>query len=113
MQWFAGTEGLGMRPNRLFDAACEELVRVTEMPELAARGTWRLALRDAGLDPATVSARELAVVAEALMPGHLESRGVSAPSLAAAVEARLADLPIETRSETPDQIFRRLAGGTT
>jgi hypothetical protein len=97
----------------LFDLAAERLEHHTDFDRLGARGTLRIALKAAGLEPKNLTGAELRVVFEKLMPGELGSRAVSdVPGVCAAV---LADLetagPVagDARAISPDEIFRRLA----
>ena len=61
----------------LFDFAAERLEHHTGFSRIESRGTLRLALKSAGLEPKSLSLDELCVVFEKLMPGELETRGVS------------------------------------
>jgi hypothetical protein len=99
----------------LFDLAAERLEHHTSFSRLEARGTLRLALKTAGLDAKSVTAGQLRVVFEKLIPGELEKRDVSnAAEACGAVIDDLANSPAPTE-ETPatdlDAIFRRLANG--
>jgi len=98
----------------LFDIAAEKLGESSEMDRLAARGTLRLALKQAGLDVQTLTVPQLRAVFEKLMPKELEARGV--PDAAATCKAVMnhiastastADLQA---SSSPDEIFKRLGG---
>lgn len=60
----------------VFDYTAERLEHGTSLDKLAARGTVRLALKAAGLDPATVDSRQMLVVLKSVMPGELQRRGV-------------------------------------
>ncbi len=99
----------------LFDFAAERLEHHTGFSQLEARGTLRIALKVAGLDPSAFTAGQLCVVFEKVMPGELDSRGVSeVPDVCAAVLADLesAGGAAEDASATsPEEVFRRLAGG--
>jgi hypothetical protein len=57
-----------------FEAICAELGRAKGMDRWTARGMLQLALMDAGLDKATVSATQLGVVIERLLPRQLQSQ---------------------------------------
>ena len=98
----------------LFDFAAERLEQHTSFNRLEARGTLRIALKSAGLDPTSLTVDQLAVVFEKLMPGELEQRGVShAASVCGAVIEDLANSPTPTdaaASDDVDGIFRRLGG---
>jgi len=98
----------------LFDIAAERLESSTGLDRLAARGTLRIALKEAGLDPQSLTIPQLRAVFEKLMPKELEARGVAdavAASKAAidgiASDANEADLAAAT---SPDEIFKRLGG---
>jgi hypothetical protein len=98
----------------LFDIAAERLEESTDMDRLAARGTLRLALKEAGLDAQNLSVAQLRAVFEKLMPKELEARGVAdAAATCSAVmndvasAASTADLGA---SDSPDEIFKRLGG---
>jgi hypothetical protein len=98
----------------LFDFAAQCLEQQTSFSRLEARGTLRIALKSAGLDPKTLSVDQLRVVFEKLMPGELEHRGVSdAASVCGAVIGDLANSPSSAdgaASDNVDGIFRRLGG---
>ncbi len=98
----------------LFDIAAERLEASTDLDRLAVRGTLRLALKKAGLEPQNLNLGQLHAVLEKLMPRELEARGVANPAaICSAVmndvmsAARTADLELST---SPDEIFKRLGG---
>ena len=99
----------------LFDLAAERLKHHTGLDRLAARGTLRIALKSAGLAPNNMTGAQLQVVFEQVMPGELDSRGVS--GVQAICTAVLADLQsaggaaADASATSPDEIFRRLADG--
>jgi hypothetical protein len=97
----------------LFDFAAERLEQHTGSSQLEARGTLRIAVKSAGLDPKSLSIDELRVVFEKLMPRELEQRGVQDTlSACAAVMRDLENAPIaadDSPSSSPDDVFRRLA----
>ena len=99
----------------LFDFAAERLEHHTGFSQLEARGTLRIALKVAGLDPSAFTAGQLCVVFEKVMPGELDSRGVSdVQDVCAAVLADLesaGDAAADASATSPDEIFRRLADG--
>jgi hypothetical protein len=96
-----------------FDFVCNELERLTQLSRLEARGTVRLALKEAGL-ATDVRPREMQVVLERVLPRELNARGVTTGEQlcrdVAAGVLRLAD--DRPASNTPDAIFSRLAGGS-
>jgi hypothetical protein len=97
----------------LFDFAAERLEHHASLDRLEARGTLRLALKAAGLEPRKLTGAQLQVVFEKLMPGELDSRGVSdVPDVCTAVLADLANAGGDAEganAANPDEIFRRLA----
>ncbi len=99
----------------LFDFAAERLEHHTGFSQLEARGTLRIALKVAGLEPSAFTAGQLCVVFEKVMPGELDSRGVSdVQDVCAAVLADLesaGDAAADASATSPDEIFRRLTGG--
>ena len=100
-----------MATSPAFDSVCNGLGQHTPLDRMQCRGTLRLVLKEAGLDPANVQPREMAVVVQRVLPSALESRGVAgAKDLCerlALGPAGLADAP---QVDSPDAIFRRLAG---
>jgi hypothetical protein len=98
-----------------FESACEELESATSLSRLEARGTMRLVLKQAGLQARSVSAREIGVVIEKLLPGELGARGVDDPDAAClALASRLLwpqSPEPEATVDAPEEVFRRL--GTT
>ena len=97
----------------LFDFATERLEHHASLERLEARGTLRIALKAAGLDPKNLTGAQLQVVFEKLMPGELESRGVNdVRDVCAAVLtdlARAGGAAEDASATSPDEIFRRLA----
>jgi hypothetical protein len=99
---------------RVFTHICEALEARTQLDRLQARGTVRIALKQAGLDPTAVTLREMAVVVEKILPAELRARGVaSAESICSDLRASLSTLPREESAETPEDIFERLGGGAS
>ncbi len=82
------------------------------MNRLESRGTLRIAIKGAGLEPDSVTPDQLKVVFEKLMPVELERRDIAdgAKVCAAAVQD-LAAAPAE-QDESPDldEVFGRLGG---
>lgn len=99
----------------IFDFVSDELVRLTRLEKLEARGTVRLALKAAGLDVRTVTTPQMVATLQKVMPGEIRARGVEdgdqvcrtiVTSLEAAHPSSGALQP-----ESPEAIFRRLAQG--
>lgn len=100
-----------MADARAFEFVCDALERETSLDRLAARGTVRLALKQAGLEPRTVTRSQLLVVLEKILPGELTSRGVAdAAALCDRLRKGLATVPDEAGAEAADAIFARLGG---
>lgn len=65
-----------MADSPVFERACAELEQRTAMDRMAARGTVRIGLKEAGLDPRSVEARQMGIVLRKVLPSELEARGV-------------------------------------
>jgi hypothetical protein len=98
----------------LFDIAAASLERSADMDRLAARGTLRIAVKEAGLDAQKLTLPQLRVIFEKLMPKELEARGVSdaAAVCTATMDeiARSANTIDAGSSASADDIFKRLGG---
>jgi hypothetical protein len=101
-----------MADARAFDWVCEQIEQKSSLSRLETRGTVRLSLKKAGLDASTVTAKQMLVVVEKLLPGEFESRGVEGGAqICAALEPLLAQLSDEgTGTEAPELVFARLGG---
>jgi hypothetical protein len=100
-----------MADSKAFTRLCEELEGSSSLDRLEARGTVRLALKRAGLEPASVTASQLVVVVQKILPGELAARGVEgADSLCAQLETVLKTMPDEAGAESPEAVFTRLGG---
>jgi hypothetical protein len=99
----------------IFELVAEELERRTDLAKLEARGTVRLALKGAGLDARTVTAEQMTVMLQKVMPGEMRSRGVEQPEeICEAIVTALKSSHAGTsgpEAESPEAIFRRLADG--
>jgi hypothetical protein len=94
-----------------FDFLCGELERESSLDRLEARGTVRIAIKQAGLDPHTAIPREVAVVVQKVLPGELGARGIDgADALCASLAKRVAERETGETRETPEAIFSRLGG---
>ena len=98
----------------LFDFAAQKLEQHTGFSQLEARGTLRLALKTAGLDPKSLDVGQLRVVFDKVMPGELEARGLNEAAVICRTvmeEVASSPLPAETDSASDlDGVFRRLGG---
>ena len=100
-----------MADSAAFDFVCSQLEERTELDRLAARGTVRLALKQAGLDPHAVTPDQMAVVVDKLLPAELETRGIGdGPALCASLVTGVRALSTADEPETPDAVFQRLGG---
>jgi hypothetical protein len=94
-----------------FDFVCDLLEARTSLDRLAARGTVRIALKQAGLDSRSVTPAQMGVVAERVLVAELTTRGVvGASALCSEVAANVCKLTASAGAETPDAVFRRLGG---
>jgi len=92
-----------------FDFLCDELERATSLDRLEARGTVRIAVKNAGLDPHTATPRELAVAVEKVLPAELSARGIDhADSVCSALAKQVGARDAGESRETPEAIFARL-----
>ena len=104
-----------MAGSQAFEWLCEAIEANTSLERLEARGTVRLALKDAGLEAGSVTPAELSVVVQKILPRELRQRGVT--NEAALCERYCRGLgslevsSVRTPSDSPDAIFRRLGGG--
>ncbi len=95
----------------VFDFVCAQLESRTSLDRLAARGTVRIALKQAGLDAQAVTPEQMAVVVEKLLPAELASRSVpDASSICEALALRTRAISAGVAQDTPDSVFRRLGG---
>ena len=92
-----------------FDVACEVLESATTLERIEARGTVRIALKAAGLDPKAVTPDQLVIVAKKILPKELVARGVDdAERVCARLEEELARLDAPILDEAPESMFVRL-----
>ena len=101
-----------MNESQVFEHTCNELAQATSFDNLSARGTVRLALKTAGLDPREVTTAQMLVVVKRLLPGELKARGVKdADALCSAIAGRIAGVAPEAQGQSVEDVFRRLGGG--
>ena len=102
-----------MADSRAFEWTCTELESVSSFNKLEARGTIRLALKEAGLEAGRVTPAQMSVVTERILPGELRNRGVEdAEGICGTLRSGLRDLPVlevAGTQETPEDVFRRLS----
>jgi hypothetical protein len=99
----------------IFELVADELEQRTDLAKLEARGTVRLALKEAGLDARSVTAAQMIVMLQKVMPDEMRSRGVDQPEpICEAIITTLKsnrDASKAPEAESPEAIFRRLADG--
>jgi hypothetical protein len=93
-----------------FEAACVTLERTSKLDKWASRGTLQLTLMDAGLEAASVTADQLAVVVDKLLPRQLQSHGVTdSATVCAQIRDALAGIDAAAPAGA-DAVFARLGG---
>jgi hypothetical protein len=97
-----------------FDWVCGELERRTSLDRLEARGTVRIALKEAGLDSRSLTPEQMKVVLEKVLPKELGTRGIDdAESVCRTLATDVMGIDAGSGSgETPEEVFRRLAGAS-
>jgi hypothetical protein len=96
----------------LFEFVSAKLEETTDLDKLEARGTVRLGLKAAGLDPRNVSVQQMEVMLQKVLPGELSTRGVGQPqSVCEGLMSALAGYSTgggEADAESPEDVFSRL-----
>ena len=96
----------------LFDCATQTLEALTDLDRLEARGTLRIALREAGLALVQLTLPQLEIVFEKVMPQQLERRAVAdSQAICGAVIKTLRASGISANGPTStgsDDVFSRL-----
>ncbi len=94
----------------VFDHVADQIIKHTSLAKLEARGTLRIAVREAGLDARSITAGEMAVVLQRVMPKEFDARGIEdASGICEQIVASLADGDFEEASgESPEAVFARL-----
>jgi hypothetical protein len=95
----------------IFERVCETLEERTDMNRLEARGTVRIALKEAGLDPRHVTSHQMSVVLAQVLPPELLSRGIDdAHAVCQALETVVKSQGDDVTADAGDRIdglFRR------
>jgi hypothetical protein len=97
----------------LFEFIAGKIQQQTDLDQLEARGTVRIALKEAGLDARNVTVGQMSVMLDKTMPRELEARGVAdAPGLCRGLIAGLEGFQGDAGGpgESPEDVFRRLGG---
>jgi len=96
----------------IFDFVADKLEENSSLEKLEARGTVRLALKGAGLDPRTVTAEQMVVILQKVLPGELKARGIESPNgvceQLVALLKQHAPGGAGAAGESPEDVFRRL-----
>ena len=95
----------------LFEFAAAELQKRSDLEDLEARGTIRLALKSSGLTAREVTQEQMVVVIDQVLPRELQLRGVENPEgvcgeLFQAVKGFEAGND-ESAGASPEDVFRR------
>jgi hypothetical protein len=103
--------GAGMAESEVFDFVCEQLEQRTNFDRLEARGTVRIALKQAGVEVRSVNVEQMMVVVSKLLPAQLQSRGVEDDqACCSSIAKQLGTLEVATVEDTPEDVFERLGG---
>lgn len=98
----------------IFDFVSQEIERRSDLGRLEARGTVRIALKEAGFEVNAITTRQMSVVLERVMPNALTSRGVpDAERMCAVLATALRDFKEAVEGQgkaSPESVFARLAG---
>jgi hypothetical protein len=100
-----------MADSAAFEAACACLEQASSLNNLEARGTIRIALKEAGFDAKTATPQVLGTVVRRLLPAELRSRRIADPeAICTKIALALDGMSAEPVSETADAVFERLGG---
>ncbi len=108
----------GPMAKSIFEHVSDGLEQRSDLAKLEARGTVRLALKQAGLDVGSVTAGQMLVVLAQVLPAELKVRGVEQSERVCEIlqialkAAHPSDAAAETvDAESPEAIFRRIGRG--
>jgi hypothetical protein len=100
-----------MADSAVFECVCELLERASSLDRLESRGTVRLALKQSGLAARSVTALQMTVVLEKVLPEELAARGVGdTDSLISQAVSALAAIEGGAQHDSPESVFARLGG---
>jgi len=105
-----------MAEAKAFTIVCDHLERATALARPAARGTVRLALKEAGLSPEFVTPAQMAVVTEKILPRELAAlRIADVQGHCQSIRGRLQRARSEDTATgaSPEAVFERLAAKLT
>jgi hypothetical protein len=97
----------------LFEFVSEELHKRSDLEDLEARGTVRLALKSSGLTANDVTREQMIVVLDQVMPRELRVRGVEDPeAVCGELSQAVKGFEVEggdAAGNSPEDVFRRLS----
>ena len=97
----------------LFEFVAETLLKKSDLENLEARGTIRLALKSSGLTAREVTPEQMAVIITQVMPRELRVRGVENPEgVCQALAQAVKDFDHgdgDSDGASPEDVFRRLS----
>jgi hypothetical protein len=97
----------------LFEFVAETLLKNTDLENLEARGTIRLALKSSGLTAREVTPEQMVVIITQVMPRELRVRGVDNPEgVCEALSQAVKEFDHgdgDSDSASPEDVFRRLS----
>ena len=100
-------------PESLFESVAAELQKRSNLENLEARGTIRLALKASGLTVREVTREQMIVVIDQIMPRELRVRGVENPeTVCGELSQAVKGVEVEEGKSTgtsPEDVFRRLS----
>lgn len=98
-----------MADSEVFDFVCDLLEGLTALDRLEARGTVRIALKQAGLEPHSVTPGQMSVVVTKLLVTELSSRCVvDGAAQCRTIDEQLGLLESGPMADTPEAVFERL-----
>jgi hypothetical protein len=97
---------------QLFDVAAAQLAELSSLSLAEARGTLRLACRDAGLRTDLITLPKLKVLLARVLPRELALRGVAgAEAACAALASKLEQAAFSPAAAEPADLFLRIRNG--
>ncbi len=100
-----------MSASLAFETVRTELERSAGMDAWAARGAVQLSLMDAGIEASQVTAAQMRVVVDRLLPKQLASQKVAEiRGVCERIHQALALLVDEPKRDSAERVFQRLAG---
>ena len=92
-----------------FDLIAEKLEELTSFNRLEARGTVRIALKEAGLEVKSLRADQMKVVIERVLPRHLVDRGIeNSEGVCRLLISAIPRGSKPSEADSPEAVFERL-----